>query len=222
MTRTLASWLLFALALILAASAIGGAQETSANDGCPSSPAYGQGRPRADSGNGAATGTGPANHPSVARALQLSRACWVESGFREADCAAIAFVIARRAQLAGVSFGDMLWRYSALSSRTPRARFARSLPWGNHPEKPDGWNASWQRLREHAAAVLRGEVADPCPRAAHWGSGSVRVDRERAARAISDGRWARVRCREVVVNRFYRVRGLRVRDVVLVSAGGGR
>jgi len=139
----------------------------------------------------------------------LAQACWIEAGFSLPDCAAIAFVVARRAELAGVTFAEMLADYSALDAPTPRARKARRFPDGDVRGMTPAWNEDWARLREHAAAVMWGEVEDPCDGAQHWGSRRISSDVQRAQRALADRRWAVVRCADRTVNRFYRVRGLR-------------
>jgi hypothetical protein len=135
---------------------------------------------------------GPATSMHV---LQIAQTCFVEAGFRHADCTAIVFVVLRRAARARSTFTEMLWAYSALDADTARAAEVRAYPWGNVPGKLDGWNRHWAKLRAHVTRIAAGEVRDPCPGASHWGG---RMDRPR-------GRMVPVRCSSRTENRFYRV-----------------
>jgi hypothetical protein len=125
--------------------------------------------------------------------LDLARACWIEARDSLADCAAIAYVIARRSARAGVPFSAHLRAYSALGNATARARLAATFDATTGPP-------SWHRVRAYAERIAAGEVADPCPRAMHY-AGPV-IDAARIERAVREGRLRRVRCREKVSNTF--------------------
>lgn len=142
--------------------------------------------------------------PGADRSIDLSRACWLESGHRLTDCAALAFVIARRAVRAGSTFSEMLVAYSALGHSTARARMVRTWPWGDIADATKAHNARWRRLREHVTRIAAGVVPDPCTggRALHWGSRTVAADVARGKRAVDSGRWRRVWCGRVA-NQFY-------------------
>lgn len=128
--------------------------------------------------------------------LALSRACYIESGWRESDCAALAHVIARRAERAGATFGQMLLAYSALDADNPRAAEVRGYPWGDIDGKPAAFNRRWAKLRAYVTRVAAGDVRDPCGgRATHWG-GTTDMPR---------GRMVPVHCATPTVNTFYRV-----------------
>lgn len=124
-------------------------------------------------------------------ALQLARVCLLEADLSYSDCTAIGYVIRKRSQRLGVSFVDMLNRYSAINRDNARARRIRSYG----TEVPE-LGARWAALRSHARAVLRGQALDPCAgKAEHWGG-------------VMDAPWPglrRVRCTPATVNIFYRV-----------------
>jgi hypothetical protein len=135
-------------------------------------------------------------------ALPLARVCWLESGWSASDCAAIHYVITRRARNADVEYGVMLARYSAITSSTDRAALARHLPDADEPTWSAADNRRWATLRQLAADLTVGSVADPCVPATHWGGGRVAADRERLARAVRSGRWRIVRCEQPTRNTF--------------------
>ena len=148
-------------------------------------------------------------------AVLLAQACWLEAGWSPADCAAIAYVIRARAARRGSTFTEMLVAYSAIDADSPRATFARQLPDGDEPTWNARTNARWRQLRRHAAAVLAGNVRNPCVGARDWGARNLPNDVRRAVKAIEAGRWRVVTCTEQTANAFYR-RAARAAD------GGGR
>lgn len=92
--------------------------------------------------------------------------------------------------------------YSALDADNERAAEVRTYGWGNVEGKGKRWNAQWAKLRALVAEFDRGEVDDPCPTARHWGGLAIDADRERAERAVREGRWRRADCGRTS-NTFY-------------------
>lgn len=144
----------------------------------------------------------PAPEHASAHTL-LAQVCWLESSFSFDDCAAIVYVLERRARRADISLTEMALRYSSIRTAQPRARFARSLPDGDEPSWPSALNRRWAELRTHVADALARRIPDPCPRATHWGARNLPVDRARALDALTAGTWREVRCRVETANAFY-------------------
>ena len=136
-------------------------------------------------------------------AIVLAQACYLESDYRVDECAAIAHVLVRRAH--GGDVAKMAHAYS-LDKHTPRARRARHLPRG----LPARELPRWLELVATAQGVLDGTVANPCPRAMHWGSRTLPTDVARAERALGQGRWRVVRCTRGMANAFYALTSKRV------------
>lgn len=111
----------------------------------------------------------------------------------------------RRADKAGWTFERMLVKYTAVDAESERAAAARRYPDADVAGMGDRWNARWRRLREHAAAVLRGEVEDPCPGSSHFNARNLPAEAARARRKREAGEWALVHCRTRVANEFNRV-----------------
>jgi hypothetical protein len=132
----------------------------------------------------------------IALAIVIAQACWLEAAYAPVDCAAIAHVLVNRAD--GGDVAAMAHAYS-LDKPTPRAAFARQLPQGLPVQELPRFNA----LVAIATRVLQGTLANPCPRARHWGSPVLKPDLERAERAIAQGRWRVIQCRRPTANRFY-------------------
>lgn len=133
--------------------------------------------------------------------MKLARVCFLESGFSEVDCAAIAYVTARRAERAGTPFAEMLTAYSAIDSGTARADEIAMYPDADVTGKPASFNRRWAALRAYAERIVNGEIADPCG-ATHWGSRVLSNDVARAERAVREGRWVPARCSKTK-NAFY-------------------
>lgn len=127
--------------------------------------------------------------------LWAARTCYVEASFRSDDCVALLWVMHKRAKRAGRPWLDMLRDYSAINADTKRANEARAFPWGDVPAKPDSFNRQWGKLRDLVAEFAEGKLADPCPRAYHWGG---TMDPAR-------GRMVRARCAVTTANTFYAV-----------------
>lgn len=89
----------------------------------------------------------------------------------------------------------------AHGGRPPDVRWTWSSPRGRRVSRSDAWKAALERSRAH----LRGELPSPCDGpSVHWGSARHPIDRARAARAVSDGRWAEVECAGAM-NAYYRI-----------------
>lgn len=155
--------------------------------------------------------------PLNADELALARVCWKESTFRRSDCAAIAYVLKRRARARGWTFERMAYAYS-LGKKTERSAHARSLPDGDARRFSPAANREWSDLREYARDALAGRIANPCPRAGHWGGMKLTPDLERATRAVSEGAWVPVDCRVDTVNTFFAMGGA----VVSAAQAAGR
>lgn len=124
-----------------------------------------------------------------------ARACYLEATWRESDCIALLYVVQKRAERVERPWLDVLRDYSALFASNPRAKEVRTYPWGDVPEKSEGWNRRWQRLRELVVEFASGQHEDPCPRAEHWGG---KMDKPR-------GRMVKARCAASTANTFYAV-----------------
>ena len=113
--------------------------------------------------------------------LDLARVCVGEGGWstERGDCAAIIFVLVRRAERVGVSLEHMARAYSGRHlgvEASPRPWIAGLRIDGRAPAE---WPASaprwtryrraWLELLEHVQDTLDGRVLDPCPGADHWG-----------------------------------------------------
>lgn len=155
--------------------------------------------------------------PAPSLALLVGRACWLEATWRHDDCASIAYVLKRRAARVGWSIERMTVKYSALDSGTERARKALRLPIGFDA----GEMAQWHALVAMAAGALAGTVADPTPRAMHWGARNLPEDTDRAAKAVREGRWRLIR--SATANAFYAERRApRGERVLSAVVAGGR
>lgn len=144
----------------------------------------------------------------------LARVCTAEGGWRTAetgDCAAIAYLLRRRARRLGTTTLRMARRYSSrhfdttrtdrrawiagltLAARRPRG-WPRALPWARYRPR-------WLAIVEHVRAITDGHVPDPCPagQAMHWG---CEADDVRAHRAG----WTRLDCGPTR-NHFWALRG---------------
>lgn len=129
----------------------------------------------------------------------LAKVCWIEATWRHDDCAAIVYVLKKRAKRIHVSVEEMAHSYSALKTSTPRAAEARALPAGLGPRGL----LEWSKLLKVAAGALTGVVPNPCPGAGHWGARNLPGDLERALDAIEAGSWRVVKCRSQTANAFY-------------------
>jgi hypothetical protein len=140
------------------------------------------------------------------RVEAIARVTVAEEGFALTDGhAAIAHLLVRRAARLGLTPRRMAHAYSGRhfqADRTDARRWIADLRLDAH--RPRGWprGTSWARHRpqwlavvEHVRAVLRGEVADPCPSAMHWGAPSL--DRTEVG-------WVRVECGDAL-NHFWRI-----------------
>jgi hypothetical protein len=126
----------------------------------------------------APTASANADH---ARSSYLARVCAFEADRRLDDCRAIFFVAVKRARMAGIDAIEMLHRYSTFDrSRSKRAARIRR-------EEPPAV------LGTLAARLLAGELADPCPRARHWGG---KLDHAKPGMIP-------VRCSRPTANTFY-------------------
>ena len=130
--------------------------------------------------------------------LELARVCQFEASFSRADCAAIFWVIYKRAGATDRQWLDVLHDQSALyAGSSPRARAIASYPWGDAPGATDEFNRAWENQCQYAIDIFLGTVADPCPTAAHWAG---RTDPPPTG-------FIEVACREPTVNLMYRVGG---------------
>ena len=145
-----------------------------------------------------ANSSGPNEREPRPLSIVLAQACWLEATWQSTDCAAIAYVILRRADDARMTPAAMAHAYS-LDKKTPRAAKARALPEGLHARELERFAV----LVDITEGVLEGRIANPCPRAFHWGSRVLSTDVACAEHAISQGRWRVVRCKKATANAFY-------------------
>lgn len=147
-----------------------------------------------------ASSVGPGGAPL---SLLLAQVCWLEATWSLSDCAAIVFVLERRARRVGSPIAEMAVRYSAIDAGTERAAFARALPDGDEPAWPSHLNSRWRLLREHVEHTLAGRVLNPCRGASQWGARNLPCDVRRAVDAVQAGRWRVVRCTRRTANAYY-------------------
>lgn len=96
----------------------------------------------------------------------------------------------------GTTWLHALRSYSVLEHvHTVRAVEVRAFPWGDVPGQGAAFNARWAALRAFVERVVAGDVADPCPRAVHWGG---RMD-------VPRGKMIPARCAAPTANTFYAV-----------------
>ena len=130
-------------------------------------------------------------------ALELARTCQYEAAWSRSDCAAIFYVVSKRAQALARQWIDVLHAYSQLySGDGARKTEIRSYPWADVDGKSAVFNDRWADQRTYTLDILLGVVADPCPDAVHWGG---QTDPQPA-------RFEQVRCRRPTVNRFYKLK----------------
>ena len=143
--------------------------------------------------------------PTAAR--NLARSCVAEAGFtsgRSGECAAIAYVYARRfhqMRAAGryTPFSMVVWRYSAPLRLNVR-QWVNQLDGDERPRSmPRRWPwdrllPKWQQIKAMVQDWAAGRIENPCPGANHFGS-------------VQDGApadWTSIRCHVRVRNRFWR------------------
>ena len=136
-------------------------------------------------------------------ALRLAQLFVSEAGFEgERDHAAIWWALHNRAEATDREFMEHMKLYSwpLWRPQNSRARWITSLRAdGGEPKEPGPpWRArlsdAWKEMLERARSYLVTAPANPCRgRQEHWG-GRVPVDRERASRALGQGRWRLLRC----------------------------
>lgn len=132
----------------------------------------------------------------VAEALVVAQVCFLEAGWREADCRAMASVARKRAAIDGRHWLVMLRDYSALDVKwKARPRAVRQFVWGDVAGHSQRWNDRWARLRALALRIVQRDYDDPCPSAMHWG-GTMDPPRRGMIRA---------RCARPTANTFYAV-----------------
>lgn len=120
--------------------------------------------------------------------LWLARAMVAEAGFlNRTDHVALAWVLAKRWKRLrerrdpSLPFVKVVRAYCAglgdTAARSRRQQWVRELP-GDAQTRPKSWPSKyswkrhrklWRRVLERADAWARGELADPCPQAVHWG-----------------------------------------------------
>ena len=122
----------------------------------------------------------PESEWDEATRLTLAQIMVGEADWHEPDQIAIAFVLARRWQQyqqgkGPISFQRYIKLYSStMKVSTPRAKWVRSLPWG---ELSGQHGKRWRHVQELVTAWGAGKVKDPCPRAEHWGGAMDRPGR---------------------------------------------
>ena len=140
-------------------------------------------------------------------ALWIARSCAGEAGLDSAstgECAAIAHIYRKRAEMYGRDTLEIARKYSAAIK--PRSGHSRRwvLSLVRTGEKPKNWpqGASWARYRESWLELLdycdrfvAGEIPDPLPEAVHYGGA---VDSHRAVG------WYEIKT--TFRNRYYSVR----------------
>lgn len=140
--------------------------------------------------------------------LWLARSCVGEAGWFSGDtgeCAAIAHVYRKRAEIGRQGFYKAMRQYSAALKR----RKAHPRKWlfdlNREGTRPEGWprHLRWERFKGHwltvlkeADSTLKGETPDPLPDAVHYGAS---IDSPPA-------NVERLRVPYVFLNRFYKLK----------------
>lgn len=149
--------------------------------------------------------------PAFDDALVLAQASYLETRFSVSDGRALVGVMRSRARRMGTtSLAAAAYSYTAVGRGFGVARndAARAMPDGDVPGWSAKQNARWARLRAAVRATVEGRERSPCRGAQHLGSRTLRIDRERAERAINAGRWRRVQCTVPVTHAYFaEVRG---------------
>jgi len=108
--------------------------------------------------------------------LDVARCVMAESDHvSDTESAAIAWVLAKRARMAGVTTGEMARRYCALFNRrsylygSDRSTRIRQATESRPPYDGERCARRWAGLQSLVYAFSRGEIADPCPAATHFG-----------------------------------------------------
>jgi hypothetical protein len=145
-------------------------------------------------------------------ALVVSRACWIEGGFSEADCAAIvgalrnqAYVLNGKHRVTPAQIAERAWAYSAIKKRSARIAFALRLPDGDEPTWNAATNRLWKAIRKTAADTIAGRRKNPCLGAWHWNARNLKHEAQVAISAVDAGKWRAVVCTEPTENAFYAV-----------------
>ncbi len=118
--------------------------------------------------------------------LPIAQCAIAESGGHTQDVIAIVWVLAKRAEQAGISVGQMARKYCrihrdagrGISRVRPHRRWILELNWAAPHRRPPSWPGGrwsvmaerWVRVTRLTLLVAAGELDDPCPRAFHWGS----------------------------------------------------
>lgn len=177
-------------------------------------------------------------------ALMLAQAMVAEADLEyPTDHAAIGWALKRQADRRGVPLEQQIQEYVSAQkpthAPTPRTRWVLELDatGARPPSFParllwDECNGArcvsrrelWRRTLVLAEDVIMERVPDPCG-ADDWGGMRLEADRERAERAVTEGRWERVHCGTLnAMFRIVRPRSLD-RGPVLdarTAAGGNR
>lgn len=150
--------------------------------------------------------------------ISLARCLAGESGlYSEGDHKAIPFVLAKRwrqfskrvAKKGGTwRFIDQIRQYcKGLSPKRLSRQWVRHLPATPNDPWPDGIHKKhlprWIKLLRLVDNWYLGRVRNPCKGAAHWGGMAIIMDRERAKKAIQEGRWTKVQCSEETANDYF-------------------
>ena len=138
--------------------------------------------------------------------LLIAQSCVGEAGFRSwesGECAAIAYVYLKRAELSGQDINDVVRQYSAAIKPGIGKPWVRNLR--RDAAQPKGWptRLCWSQHADDWKSIMRvtddfvaGVVMDPLPNALHYGG---HMDRNRLDPRV----WIRIMkpgCR----NMFYR------------------
>jgi hypothetical protein len=97
------------------------------------------------------------------------------SGKGDAEWAATAWVLRKRAFTKGVTLNDMVLQYCAVFDRRSAAYYrkrSKDIRLSRFDEPLHGKARDWAKLRTFVGAFLAGTIADPCPEAEHFGAKS--------------------------------------------------
>jgi hypothetical protein len=110
---------------------------------------------------------------NLARCLRAETDAY--SGKGNAEWAAHAWVLRKRAFTKGVTLNDMVLQYCAVFDRRSKAYYrkrSKDIRLSRFGKPLHGKARDWAKLRTFVGAFLAGTIADPCPEAEHFGSKS--------------------------------------------------
>lgn len=159
----------------------------------------------------------PAEQWTPQARYMVARCAVGEAGLsREREHVAIAQVIARRWARRVKQDGEWTIKHqvsaycAGYSPSSAANQWVKDLPRGQQdqwPREAGSHEAEWWKLHDRLDAWSEGRVHSPCRGADHWGGLRIAIDRRRANKAVSEGRWRKIKCQVETANTFYALTG---------------